>query len=256
MTSPSVELIRQVETLAANAWPAGEVQLLDGWRLRYQQGLTRRANSVWPNETEGRLTLHEKLAKVEAFYAQRQLPARYQTCPAAQPPDLDDILAERGYRLTDRTCVQTASLSAVLERTLCPSACTMTVGERFSDLWLATYCQAERCNEQEAVLRRDILLRMGCPTGFALLQTEGQAMAVGLGVLESGWVGVFCMATRPEWRRRSAATGVLHALAHWGEQHAATQMYLQVREDNAGARALYARAGLATLYYYHYREAL
>jgi ribosomal protein S18 acetylase RimI-like enzyme len=251
-----VELIRQVETFAANAWPAGEDQPLDGWRLRCQQGLTRRANSVWPNETEGRLPLNEKLRRVEAFYAQRQLPARYQMCPAAQPPDLDDILAERGYMCTDRTCVQTAGLSAILERTFCPPAFTATVAERFSDRWLATYGQAERCNQRELALRQDILLRMRFPTGFALVQTEGQAVALGLGVLEAGWVGIFCMATRPEWHRRGAATAVLHALAQWGQQHTATQMYLQVREDNAGARALYASAGFATLYYYHYREAV
>jgi hypothetical protein len=38
--------ITQIEALAANAIPAAIVQELDGWRLRFNYGVTRRANSV------------------------------------------------------------------------------------------------------------------------------------------------------------------------------------------------------------------
>ena len=42
----SLDQIRELEELAANAWPAGVQQALDGWRLRYHLGVTRRANSA------------------------------------------------------------------------------------------------------------------------------------------------------------------------------------------------------------------
>lgn len=53
--------ILQLETLAANAWPAAEVQRLGGWRLRFHHGVTRRANSVWPNLTPSEHALEEQL---------------------------------------------------------------------------------------------------------------------------------------------------------------------------------------------------
>jgi ribosomal protein S18 acetylase RimI-like enzyme len=80
-------------------------------------------------------------------------------------------------------------------------------------------------------------------------------VAVGLGVLEQGWVGVFCMNTRPEFRRQGAGQAVLRALAGWGDEAGATRMYLQVMEENQPAGGLYTRAGFGTLYTYHYREA-
>ena len=86
-----------IEELAANAWPADVVQHLDGWRVRYAHGVTRRINSVWPNLDFGRHPLADKIALVEAFYARRQAVSRFQICPAAQPEELDSVLAARGY---------------------------------------------------------------------------------------------------------------------------------------------------------------
>ena len=108
--------VREVEVVAAEALPAAEVEELGGWRLRYTRGVTRRANSVWPNAQKGPLSLEERLEAVEAFYAARGLPARFQVTPAALPENLDEVLAARGYTrdLPDSpVCVQTASLAEV-----------------------------------------------------------------------------------------------------------------------------------------------
>jgi len=44
--TPSPDLYRFLDELAANAWPAQVQQAFGGWRLRATNGLTRRANSV------------------------------------------------------------------------------------------------------------------------------------------------------------------------------------------------------------------
>ena len=59
------EDILLIETLAANAWPPERSVILDGWRLRSAGGITRRANSVWPNADTGTASLEDKLAAVE-----------------------------------------------------------------------------------------------------------------------------------------------------------------------------------------------
>jgi ribosomal protein S18 acetylase RimI-like enzyme len=262
----SIERIRQIERLAARAWPAALVENLDGWLLRFNQDVTRRANSVLPNDEGGRLMLEARLRRVEDFYAEHGLPVRYQLCPACRPPDLDGILERRGLTVEAVSQVQTAETRVVIERTgrtLAEMAGRtppvswgrgVTMTGTLSEEWFTTYRQAEERVGREAHGRRDILERIAPPTAFAVMRMEDRPVAVGLGVLDEGYVGVFCMATLSDWRRRGAAMRVLHGLALWGRYHHATHMYLQVTEKNEAAQALYRRAGFELLYRYHYRE--
>jgi ribosomal protein S18 acetylase RimI-like enzyme len=248
------ENIHDLERLAAAAWPAAEVQALDGWLLRWNEGVTRRANSVWPNEAGEELTLDQKLAAVEDFYHGRGLPARYQICPAARPADLDALLAQHGYRQDAPTLVQVAPVGVVHEQTRSCLGLDVAIGERLTEDWFTTYCLADGIPEREQGPRRGILERIEDGVGFAAARLRTETIAVGLGVSAGGWLGLFCMGTRPEFRRRGAALAVLQTLAEWGGQRGAHDVYLQVMDNNAPARALYARAGLQTLYSYHYRE--
>jgi len=246
-----------IEELAANAWPADIVQHLDGWRVRYSHGVTRRINSVWPNLDFGRHPLAEKVALVEAFYARRQAVSRFQICPAAQPEELDAVLAARGYAPDAPTHVQTAVLLQVLAQTLCPQHPTVTLQAELPPSWLDFYQEVEALDEHAIAVRRRILQRVALPMAFAQAFQDGRLVGIGLGVAERGWVGVFTMLTRPEARRQGVATAVLHELAAWGgQQQGADRMYLQVMQKNAGALALYGRCGFTTRYSYHYRELL
>jgi len=251
----SLEIIQQVEERAAHAWPAAVVQIVDGWWLRFNQGVTRRANSVWPHQAEGRMPLVEKLERVEEFYSERGLPVRYQMCPACQPSELDSVLEDRGYWVDAPVLVQTAPLPTVLDSLPSSLAETVTIGAILEDTWFSAYCRAEDASEHGPYRRRDILQRIALPTGYAMLQLDGGPAAVGLGVLEQEWLGLYCMATRPEYRRRGAATALLRSLANWASGRGATRTYLQVTERNLPARALYERAGFETLYGYYYRQA-
>ncbi|HTE86146.1 MAG TPA: GNAT family N-acetyltransferase [Dehalococcoidia bacterium] len=250
-----LRLIDRLEGSAFDAWPADEVQELDGWRLRFARGVTRRANSVWPNQTTGPLTLEPRLDTVETFYATRGQPSCFQLCPASRPGRLETLLKSRGYVRAAETAVQVAPIQTVLTQALLPSDASVRIFDTPEEEWLATYCQAEAVSESEADIRRAILQRIRRPTAYVLLSTGSQTVAVGVGVLDKGWVGVFCMATLGEFRRRGAATGVLHALAAWGARHGAREMYLQVMRENAPAVGLYGRLGFHTAYDYHYRIA-
>jgi len=250
--------IRLIETLAMNAWPAEEVETLDGWRLRFSQGVTRRANSVWPNQARNHHPVNEKLDAVEVFYAARNLPARYQICPAQTPADLDQILVARSYVEDASTQVQLATVDGVLgdiPQIDTPAGWRIDVTGAFDATWFATYREAEQFSVDAAEVRQAILRRIALPAGFALLRINNEPVALGLGVLEAGHLGIFSMATRPDFRRRGAATAILGALVQWAQARDATQVYLQVMDRNQPAQRLYAGLGFKTLYRYHYREA-
>lgn len=251
------EDILLIETLAANAWPPEQSVLLDGWRLRSAGGITRRANSVWPNVDTGATSLEDKLVAVERHYAALGLPSIFQICDAARPAGLDATLAEHGYGANSHTLVQTAPirdlLQSLLPLRLYPHF-EIEVSEEFYDDWFALYCHSEEVSGYAAAMRGSILQRIAPTHGFALLRINGQPASVGLGVVEAGWLGVFCMATLPPFRRQGAAGAVLRTLAIWAQLYDAQHAYLQVMQNNRGAQQLYAKAGFATAYHYHYRE--
>ena len=115
MAYPEGDLTAVLEPLAYAAWPAAEVQELEGWRLRANHGVTNRASSVWPArppEEPDSLALQERIDLAEAFYAHRGQPARFQLTPLAWPAGLD---AARGYERYSPVQVQVAEVATLLE---------------------------------------------------------------------------------------------------------------------------------------------
>ena len=201
--------------MAANAWRPEIEQSLDGWRLRYNQGVNRRCNSVWPNQLGDKLKLEERLELVEEFYRRWEVRPRFQICPAAQPEILVEILAARGYTDDAYTSVQTAHIETINSSTFQNLDYQIEIANGFNQPWFDLYSEVEGLDQHVSAMRRGTLVRISPRTGFALLRVDGESAAVGLGVLERGWVGVFCMASNPRFRRQAAASSILNSLARW-----------------------------------------
>lgn len=245
-------MISLLEQLSANAWPAAVNQWLDGWLLRYADGVSRRANSVLAlSGEEG--AFEERLRAVEEFYSRRGLPARFHLSPAS-PPDLDRRLAERGYRVDAPTWVQTAPVATVLERAAGDARFQVTLLDGPDDPWFEVYHLDLSHQRGQRAVRAGIMSRIGPPTVFALIRLSGQPIAVGQGVAERGWVGLFSIVTHPQFRRQGAGTALVRALTEWGAGQGAVGVYLQVMETSIPAISLYSRLGFEPLYQYHYRE--
>jgi N-acetylglutamate synthase len=92
MTDPGLEW--RVEETCLNAWPALREVLLDGWLLRFSEGLTRRANSANPLRPVSRADL----PTCEALYRRLGLPTIFRVLSLIDP-SVDERLAEAGiYR--------------------------------------------------------------------------------------------------------------------------------------------------------------
>ncbi len=260
------EMARLLEKLAIHAWPALAIDVLDGWRLRYGSGVTRRANAVWPNEIGGALDLDDRISQVEKFYISRGLPPSFQLSPAALPEELDAELAKRGYEKRWPTAVQAAEIGEVLDRTAVVGAPEVRMAHLLDKEWFETYCKSEsprisadaaesedRLTQESAAIRSRILQRIELPVSYASARFGGRSVAVGLGVRERDWLGIYCQATLPSAQRQGAACAILHALARWGQADGVQRLYLQVMYDNSAALALYDRAGFRTVYETHYR---
>jgi ribosomal protein S18 acetylase RimI-like enzyme len=241
----------ELEQMVVDAWPAPHVEELDGWLLRSSGGPTHRGNSTATLAAHGALTLTERLELTERWYRERGQPAMFQIGPCAQPPELDEVLAARGYVKAGGAVCAVAKTQVVAERT--HSAVKSRVEREPGVDWLGIAEGSSRHASTKHIFR-GFLERLGnrCryATGWA---APDQPAAIGLGVLSPPWLGIYAMHTRPDLRRCGAARAVLHALAQSALADGVSDLYLLVEPTNTPARALYATAGFEDVYGYHYR---
>jgi ribosomal protein S18 acetylase RimI-like enzyme len=242
-----------LERLAYEGWPAEEVKHLGGWRLRHTRGVTLRANSAWTCATEGSLSLGHRIAAVERFYADRAAPPVFQL-GALAPRGLDAALTLRGYQRKARVSLQVACIDEVARpRGPRDGGPHVTVDGSPGTAWWDLCTRRGRFADAEDVLER-ILGRLGTRALFALGEAaNGEPAAIGLGVVQGAWLGVFSMRTLPEHRCQGLGRAVLAALAHTGRAQGVENVYLQVEIDNPSALALYRHAGFRGRAAHHYR---
>ncbi len=246
--------LAEIEREAFAAWPAEEIAPLDGWRLRFSRGVTRRANSVWPNEVEGALSIDARIDRAESFYAARGATCAFQVGPLSRPGGLDEVLSARGYRLEAPVAVEVAHAGDLAAAAEAPGV-RVFVEPRLFEGWFELSARRGRFAEVQDVYRA-LLDRLAGRALFALAERGGEPAAVGLGVVGVAggpWLGLFSLLTLPAQRRRGCGRAIVAALARAGHGRGAERVYLQVERDNEAARALYGRLGFVPRYGYHYR---
>ena len=239
----------QLEELSLNAWPALQTVVSDGWVLRLAAGYTRRANSVNPLYP-GRRPLAEKIQAAEALYRGRSVPMVFKLTPAAQPPELDACLDSLGYRHEAATSVQTLDLDAAAHA----APGTADADEALTEAWLDIFCALSQVAERHRPTMVRMLDSLVPAHGFFVQNGgDGQALAVGIAVVESGQVGLYDIVTHPAHRRQGHARRLIADMLAWARGGGAHGAYLQVMLNNAPALKLYEQLGFVEQYRYGYR---
>lgn len=243
----------RIEEASMNAWPAMQQVLLDGWIMRFSNGLTKRTNSIVPlyrssqNETDERFL--DKIQYCENRYAQEQLPTlfRLTSLNNSVSQRLDSLLAARGYAIQERCYVMNRPLHDI---TQVPTLTFLTL-----ERWLASYCYLTGTNEPASTLHNLILKSIAGQCGFAEIRDEEETVACGLGVIEHDLLGLFDIFTHPERRRTGIGRHIVTEMLAWGASCGATTAYLQVLADNHPALAMYDKLGFNKSHEYWYRIA-
>lgn len=240
-----------LEELAFRAWPAERVIDVDGWLVRLNRGVTRRANSVWAVRCRELLMDAERIDRVEAIYAREQQPVYVQCGEQNAPAELDALLEQRGYSREAPVSIELASCTSIAECDF--SGVEAEVRDERSRLWEDLAARDGRFADVSDVFL-ELVGRLGAAAGHALARVDGEPAAVALGVHDGDHVGLFAMKTLGRHRRRGAARALVSSLAAWARRRGAHSLYLQVEEDNAPARKLYGSCGFRHVYGYHYRK--
>ncbi|WP_425582031.1 GNAT family N-acetyltransferase [Streptosporangium fragile] len=245
--------MRGLQERAARALPAEHITDVEGWWLRHTPSCAWWVGTVLPHRDARRGELVRRVVGAEEFYAGHGAAARFQISPGACPEGLDTVLAERGYRRQSPVSLQVASAARVLEQAPAGSP-RVRLDDRPTRAWFETW-HAVHGHGGDPRSEWDLLGRVERPCAYACVMIGDDVLAVGRAVADTGWAGVFGMATLPEARGKGAARDVLAALAAWAGTHGADRMYLQVERDNIPALRLYERMGFGEICGYHYRIA-
>ncbi len=241
-------LIRALEELSLNAWPCLQTVHYDGWLLRFAEGYTRRANSVNPLYPST-LGVEEKIRYCEAVYTARGQDTVFKLTEAARPEGLDTVLAGLGYIHDAPTSVQVCELSDLQ----LPDSANVTLSEQISEDWLADFCRLNAVNARHIPTMARMLNSIVPERAFTRLRAGAETVAVGLAVLERGYIGLFDIVTAPPYRNRGYGRQLMLHLLGWGRGRGAARAYLQVMRNNAPALRLYDRLGFREVYGYWYR---
>lgn len=241
-------MIARIEALSLRAWPAFEEQRYDGWILRFAEGYTKRANSVYPLYIST-IDLAEKIACCEKTYAGHDLPTVFKLTPESTPPELDTQLKRRGYERLDETSVRVLSLgdSRFTARGVgqYPHVC---------DGWIAAFTRCSGIDDADTVKKLARILG-GIPgeTVFAYVNEAERIVACGLGVLDRGYLGCFDIVVDAAYRKQGYGRRIMEGLLSAGQRRGAHTAYLQVVVGNRPAETLYDSLGFEETYRYWYR---
>ena len=249
----SSEMVRGLHERAARATPADVLEIVDGWWLRHAPDNAWWIGAVLPHGGSETEDLLRRIVGAEAFYAEHGSTARFEICAPACAPALDNLLEDRGYREVGLISTQVASTGDFRGHSHAGSF-EVRLEDRPTRPWLE-FWHAVRGHAHDSNAERDMLGRVAMPSAYALATLGDDVVAVGRSVADTGWAGVFGMATLPEARGRGAGRSVLRALADWADDQESARMYLQVERDNTAAMHLYERAGFTEICRYHYRTA-
>ncbi len=241
-------MIRVLEELSMNAWPALQTMLYDGWVLRFANGYTKRANSVNPLYASGR-DVDEKLQACETLYRDKGLPVVFKMTAESQPDTLDARLAARDYQVDALTSVQLLDLSRWADDAT--DAADLAASE--TEEWQAAFCRLSRIAGNRQATHRQMLDAILPAKCFAAARAEGHIVACGLGVVQDGHIGLYDIVTDAGWRRQGYGERLMRSLLGWGRSQGAHTAYLQVMLNNAPALRLYAKLGFREAYQYWYR---
>lgn len=242
-------MIKLIEKLSMNAWPALESHLYDGWILGISEGYTRRANSVC-SIGDSTLPIDKKIKYCEDFYKKDNLPVIFKIVEDNMHRPLDNELHMRGYDKIAQTSVRIKNLSG----SNFADNSNVIVEHSPSDKWIDTCFEIADKNTDLKCIYSSILRKIKNKGIWATYKENGKNVGFGFAVIEKNYCGIFNLHIANEFRRKGYAKAIMDKLLFESQKLGVTMSYLQVEKENSPAEMLYGKLGYREIYRYFYRK--
>lgn len=244
------EQIKIIEDLSLNAWPSHQMQIYDGWILRFSYFYTHRTNCI-EQIGPSSIPLRDKLDYCEETYRKWGTPAIYKINPLLDS-SFDYKLTQRGYHMAHVTEVMTMDLPCTAQKKSC---CPVVLEPYIPEKWLhALFSMKGTVNEihrrivpsMYAAIPKDII--------SASVYHDQEIIGTGLGILDRDYVGIYAIHVHDDFRGQGIGRAICRSLLDASVQQGAAHAYLQVLKGNTAAKNLYSSLGFQDFYTYWFRQ--
>jgi GNAT superfamily N-acetyltransferase len=243
-------LTRRIEDNCFNAFPSLKQVLIEGWLIRFAEGLSRRTNSANPLHPDC-APVDSVIGAIEPLYRRQRQPPIFRV-PSFLDGGIEEALAARGYTAEGDTRVLYGPMDGLAAR----ADPAVELSPHAGADWLAAMGTLQGHSAEQRVTYRRIVRAIAAPAAFAALRVDGRIVSLAYGAVSNRLLCYESVVTDPRRRRQGLSRRIVAALADWARQQGAEGACLQVVADNTPALALYDALGLKTdLYGYRYWRA-
>lgn len=233
------ELILAIEERAVRAMPPVESVRIGRWIAALGRGTALRLNSCTTFGESPRRELFERIEQVERAYASRGRLTRFRLTELDR--HLDERLHTRGYVRGPEVIVMTGPTTGTADD-------SVAVARAAGPTWLERYRTWGANDELRTSEIAESLNSLTLETGVFMSPS-----AIGVAVLDGGWVGLYDIVVDPERRGQGEGRRISETMLAWAAARGAERAYLQVTDSNEQAIRMYDRVGFTDTYHYWYR---
>jgi ribosomal protein S18 acetylase RimI-like enzyme len=248
------KFIQVVQEKCNNAWPAERVYLLNGWILRFNKGVTHRANSVLPLQYWGN-DLNGDIHRVEKIYSSTNFPPIFMLHDHYKPSQLKTELKKRQYKEVMPTYVLGIELKDLKLKESLKSLIFQQTDQR-TPTWFEALRKLSpwRTYEKMTVIG-EIMDRITLPRKKFFYTMKDQGIVGTLFAVSDGeFMALMNLAVDVNVRNQGIATELIRHSALWASANNVRYIYLQVEKSNKAAVQLYLKLGFTKWYSYYYYE--
>jgi len=233
-----------------NAWPSLQTILLDGWIIRMAGGYTKRANSVNPIYSFED-NLDEKINYCENIYKQNNLPVIYKIIECEDHKIIDKRLEELNYQKIDLTSVQICNEIKRMNNEIKQ----IVIDNKFTENWKKCFFHCNNITNIETLSIIENMLKNIRHNIISVYKMDNGTFAgCGYGVIEKGFVGLFDIVVKEEFRRKGYGKEIVETILEKANETGIEKAYLSVVNDNIIAKKLYEKLWFKEIYKYWYRK--
>jgi ribosomal protein S18 acetylase RimI-like enzyme len=249
--------VRIIQETLLNSWPAKEYFFLNGWVLRFTDGVTSRANSVLPlNYYGNKKTVDGDIDIVENAYKNYGIPSIFTMHDYHQPKYLRKKLISKGYQEVSPTTTMGASITEISYLNLNNDFNYEIHNHRIKEFSQFSAKYSKRSLEHQKVIE-EICMRINIPQKrFVLVKDGTEVIGTTMAVLNvNNLLYIADVLVHPNYRRNRIASSMLTKIIEdWALKNGIFKIWLQVENENENALAFYDNIGLKRLFNYYYLQ--
>lgn len=253
-----MEEIKKLQEILMNCWPAHYYYFLNGWVMCFTEGVTSRANSVFPlNYTGDTYSLERDIKFVEKAYQAYNLPTIFTIPDYFEPKNLDVKLIEHGYQqlgcITHTMIITVQDLRNEINN---DEFSYIFHSERVNKISTFLSKFSKRDLQSQNVLDR-LANRIIIPQKRYIVAEYGnKVVGTLMGILDPhGFLYLAEVLVDPDFRQQKIATSMyFKTINEWGIPNGVKKIWLQVEIENMEAMNLYTKLGFEKAYSYYYLE--